>query len=401
MDELIRTELTAGAERELENVVDLVNDASEQQRTALDALSDGTARIIERTGGAARSAQDVQDSAIAAHREAEVGSEGIVDANGKLERLRSSFENIAGLLHEIGRLSEQIDLLALNANIEAEKAGTAGKRFSVVAAEVKDLAHRTQRSKAAIDDVVGELFGDLDTLTSSLNESTDQIARALEASIASRAAGAAIAEDLAQLGALTSEADESIGEVRRVSEFVDRSMHDMGVIGTTFEAMLAHMRAQGALSERNDPLERLAPLVEASSFHDSSRFRDLGEELPLSDLDVVISFTDLHGVIGYANTAFCRFAEYEEHELLGKPHNIVRHPDMPRAAFADLWEVIQSGEIWQGYVVNRSKTGKHYWVKATVFPHYEHGTLRGYISVRTRPEPGAIERTIEVYRRLA
>ncbi|MCB9916631.1 MAG: PAS domain-containing protein [Planctomycetes bacterium] len=400
MSDLIRTELTASAERELENVVRLVNSASSRQRSALDALSEGTSQIIERADGAARAARAVQESADAAHRQANSGAVGIGDANSKLDRLRSSFENIANLLKEIGRLSDQIDLLALNANIEAEKAGQAGKRFSVVAAEVKDLAHRTQRSKEAIDAVVGELFGDLDTLTSALGRSTDEITKALQAAVTSRQAGETIAAELVALSSLTTHAGESIDEVRGVSEFVDRSMHDMGVIGTTFEAMLSHMRAKGLLREHNDPLARLGDLVAQSTFHDGSRFQRLGQESVLNDQDIIISFTDTKGMIQYANNAFCRFAEFEPDELIGRPHNIIRHPDMPKTAFADLWQVIQSGELWQGYVINRTKTGRHYWVKATVFPYLKAGRLEGYISVRFKPEPGAVARAMEAYRRL-
>jgi hypothetical protein len=77
---------------------------------------------------------------------------------------------------------------------------------------------------------------------------------------------------------------------------------------------------------------------------------------------------------------------------------VIRHPDMPRSAFADLWAVIKSGKLWQGYVANRSKTGRIYWVKANVFPCYERGQIVGYISIRTKPDPTAVRKAIEAYR---
>ncbi len=400
MSDLIRTELTAGAEAELENVVSQVNDATSEQRKVLDALSEDASQIIAQAQSAAEAAHAVQNSAASAHQQAEQGSAGVADANSKLQQLRSSFEDIAKLLGEIGDLSNQIDLLALNANIEAEKAGVAGRRFSVVAAEVKDLARRTQRSKESIDDVVVQLFGDLDTLTVSLDQSTTRIDDALEASEISRVAGEDIASALIELCTITDRAGMNITEVKSTSDFVDRSMHDMGVIGTTFEAMLAHMRADGLFAQHNDPLERLAPLVAESTFHDPTRFLNLGEELVMNERDIIISITDPRGVITYANHSFVTFAEYQAQDLVGKPHNVIRHPDMPRAAFEDLWQVIKNGELWQGYVVNRSKLGKHYWVKATVFPYLKSGRLQGYISLRTKPEAGAIARAIEAYRQL-
>lgn len=99
----------------------------------------------------------------------------------------------------------------------------------------------------------------------------------------------------------------------------------------------------------------------------------------------IVTKTDLKGKITYANPAFCEIAGYEEHELLGQPHNIVRHPDMPREAFKDLWDIARQDVPWRGIVKNRCKDGGFYWVDAYVTPLTENGKKIGYMSVRSRP----------------
>ena len=98
----------------------------------------------------------------------------------------------------------------------------------------------------------------------------------------------------------------------------------------------------------------------------------------------IVSKTDLKGIITYVNKIFCEVAQYKEEELLGKPHNIVRHPDMSKAAFKDLWMTIQSGNKWQGKIKNRAKDGSSYFVNATIFPQYnETGKdIVGFIAIR-------------------
>lgn len=99
----------------------------------------------------------------------------------------------------------------------------------------------------------------------------------------------------------------------------------------------------------------------------------------------IVTKTDLKGKITYANRAFCEIAGYSEQELLGKPHNIVRHPDMPPEAFKDLWDIVREDNPWQGIVKNRCRDGGYYWVDAYVTPLTENGKKVGYMSVRTRP----------------
>ena len=101
------------------------------------------------------------------------------------------------------------------------------------------------------------------------------------------------------------------------------------------------------------------------------------------DLDsFLLSETDEKGIIRYANDEFCEFAEYTLEELIGKPHNIVRHPDMPKAAFEDLWKTVKAGKAWKGFVKNRTQNNNYYWVFATVFPFTSCDGSKGYISCR-------------------
>lgn len=120
----------------------------------------------------------------------------------------------------------------------------------------------------------------------------------------------------------------------------------------------------------------------------------INEEVTFSADEELVSTTDLRGVITYANDVFCRVAGYELDELVGKNHNIVRHPDMPKAAFKDLWTALEAGKNWRGAVKNRCKDGRYYWVDAYVTPIFENGKLVGYQSVRFNLQP-ELKRTAE------
>ena len=106
-------------------------------------------------------------------------------------------------------------------------------------------------------------------------------------------------------------------------------------------------------------------------------------ETEVPEDELIISRTDLDGMITYANHTFCEISGYEESELIGKPHSIVRHPDMPSAAFADLWQTIQDKKQWIGVVKNLRKDKGYYWVKAIVSGVYKNGELVEYKSLRT------------------
>ncbi|WNV06699.1 PAS domain-containing protein [Candidatus Methylospira mobilis] len=114
----------------------------------------------------------------------------------------------------------------------------------------------------------------------------------------------------------------------------------------------------------------------------------------------IISETDLKGVITYVNDDFLKISGFSENELMGKAHNIVRHPDMPEAGFADLWQTLKQGQSWTGLVKNRCKNGDFYWVHAFASPKRENGKIVGYISVRTKPTRAQVKTAEELYRRI-
>ena len=124
-------------------------------------------------------------------------------------------------------------------------------------------------------------------------------------------------------------------------------------------------------------------------------------ETVLETHDVIVSKTDLAGKITYANRTFMRICELGEPELLGIQHNVIRHPDMPRAAFKLLWDTIQAGNEYFAYVKNICKDGGFYWVMANITPDYdEKGQLVGYYSVRRRPGRKAIEVLTPIYKKM-
>ncbi|WP_192036528.1 methyl-accepting chemotaxis protein [Halomonas sp. YLGW01] len=120
-------------------------------------------------------------------------------------------------------------------------------------------------------------------------------------------------------------------------------------------------------------------------------------EYQLHDDHFLISRTDLKGRITYANPAFIEVSGFSRQELLGAPHNLVRHPDMPVEAFANMWETLKAGESWSGLVKNRRKDGDHYWVNASVTPLIEEGEVVGYASLRVKAEREAIEEAEQSY----
>ena len=124
---------------------------------------------------------------------------------------------------------------------------------------------------------------------------------------------------------------------------------------------------------------------------------DTGVERPFPDGKLIISRTDLNGVLTHVNDAFVEISGYQEEELIGKPQHILRHPDMPSEAYADLWATVKAGNKWHGYVKNLCKDGSHYWVYATVVPNVRRGETVGYTSVRRKPSRSKIEEASKQY----
>ncbi len=116
---------------------------------------------------------------------------------------------------------------------------------------------------------------------------------------------------------------------------------------------------------------------------------------------VIISETDLKGIIVFANRKFCEISGYSADELVGQAHNIIRHPDMPRAAFAKMWDTIQSGETWRGLVKNLRKDGLYYWVETEISSvRNEHHETVGYIAARKPVSRATIEETSQLYKKM-
>jgi len=124
------------------------------------------------------------------------------------------------------------------------------------------------------------------------------------------------------------------------------------------------------------------------------------KEVVLNDAAHLVSSTDIKGKITHCNQAFIDISGFSKQELLGSAHNIVRHPDMPEAAFSGMWDKLKSGQHWQGLVKNRCKNGDFYWVDAYVTPVLEKGQVVGYESVRVRPHREQVERAEKVYKKI-
>ena len=122
------------------------------------------------------------------------------------------------------------------------------------------------------------------------------------------------------------------------------------------------------------------------------------KEIVLDDYAFLVSETDEKGNIVFANSHFCKMCEYSLDEMIGKPHNIIRHPDMPKTAFKSLWDTIKKGNIWTGYVKNATKTGGYYWVFATVYPFASCDGSNSYLSCRRKASIEEIEKAEKLYK---
>ena len=126
-----------------------------------------------------------------------------------------------------------------------------------------------------------------------------------------------------------------------------------------------------------------------------------GVEIKFSQNEVLLSTTDLDGNITYANPRFCEVAGYTLDEMVGNPHNMVRHSDMPKMAFADLWKTIRGGDSWMGPVKNNCSDGNYYWVNAFVTPVRDASNqITEYQSIRTCPDRDVVDRAAREYKKI-
>ncbi|GBU09847.1 hypothetical protein AwWohl_09850 [Gammaproteobacteria bacterium] len=120
------------------------------------------------------------------------------------------------------------------------------------------------------------------------------------------------------------------------------------------------------------------------------------EEIPYPDGRMIVSRTDVNGIITEANQAFVDISHYDREELIGSPHCILRHPDVPAVIFKDAWTTLSSGKTWFGYVKNLAKDGRYYWVYASIMPNFRDGQLVALTSVRRKPSRTKIAETLEL-----
>ncbi len=138
--------------------------------------------------------------------------------------------------------------------------------------------------------------------------------------------------------------------------------------------------------------------------HNLTLYEDICRKVFTTELEspfpkgyLIVSRTDTNGIITHANDSFVEMSGYEKSELIGQPHNILRHPDMPAAAFKDLWDTLNRREKWRGYVKNLRKDGGFYWVYAIVIPNIRNGEVEGFTSVRREPSRKKIDECIKLY----
>ena len=116
---------------------------------------------------------------------------------------------------------------------------------------------------------------------------------------------------------------------------------------------------------------------------------------------LIVSRTNTNGVITHCNESFVNMSGYAKEELIGHHHTLLRHPDMPSAAFGDLWSTLEKGEKWNGYVKNLRKDGGYYWVYVSAIPNVRNGVTQGYTSVRREPSREKVEESITLYQSMA
>ena len=121
-------------------------------------------------------------------------------------------------------------------------------------------------------------------------------------------------------------------------------------------------------------------------------------EIELTNKSFLVSETDQDGNITFANDEFCEYSQRSIEELIGKPHNIVRHPDMPKKIFEQMWSTIKSGNKWRGFIKNKTAKGNSYWVFATVYPFVSCSGTKGFISCRRKAAPKEIAKYEALYK---
>jgi PAS domain-containing protein len=262
------------------------------------------------------------------------------------------------------------------------------------------LSKTTKNANTQIENKLIEITTSIKELSEEVKSSIIKMAASLKLVSQTKINVSNVREQTQSFNTTIKTSVEHFKSLDKASREVALQLADLATIGDTSKFLTELIKTQHADEQVENPLERLAPLVEASTYESKTRFTTKEPEYILSDNDILISSTDTRGVITFANQKFYEVAQFPIGSLIGKPHSIIRHRDMPKTAFADLWQVIKSGKLWQGYVCNIGQNGRIYWVKATAFPCYQHGTIVGYLSIREKAEPDMIEKAKIAYRLL-
>lgn len=315
--------------------------------------------------------------------------------------LVKEFNEIGALIKTINSIADQTNLLALNATIEAARAGEHGKGFAVVANEVKELSKTAKVSNEKIQSAISKIDTNMQKLTVLLNNTKKRIQ---ESNVYVRDTLVNVSEISKDQSMLDSKLRNTLNRFQTLnveSKMVSSQIGELDTIGNTYRYLINLMQEKGIFLRHEDPVSRFEELTKSLDdiYPERFKFNSQNERL-LKENEILISSTDLKGHITFANDRFYEVAEYLPGSLIGKPHNLIRHPDMPKAGFADLWHTISEGDLWHGIVVNRSKSGLAYWVRAVVFPCFENDKKVGYISVRGAPSVEEVTRAKKAYRKL-
>lgn len=397
-DDVIRNQLVKATGEELKKVsTSSINSISGQLDTIKQSIVDfesisGEIKVMQEVSS------DVSRKMDSVSGSADESSNKLINVVERMKELETDIGLIKNLVKVINTIAEQTNLLALNATIEAARAGEAGKGFAVVAGEVKELSKTTKNANEEIQKTLVKISQSTTDLSESVQQTANNMQDSLSVVSSAKSSVDTLGNKTAHFLSLIRELTHNFNMLGNTSEKVEIEVNELKTIGETIASLVKLIEIQGQGNDEFCPLARLTPIVEASTYSNPARLTRTEREYVLKEDDVLISATDKRGVITFANNTFYDIAEYEYGTLMGKPHNIIRHPDMPKTAFADLWDVIKSGEMWQGYVVNKSQHGRIYWVKANVFPIYTNGEISGYISVRTKPSAEKIEQAKAAYR---
>jgi PAS domain-containing protein len=394
----LHNELLRAAGTELQEVAACATSSIEAQMEAIRTSIQDFRGIIENIDQVDGQVATIHNEMEGVVRETGQISGQLTDVGVKMNELESQFGSIDTLLKTIDHIADRTKLLALNATIEAATAGEAGRGFAVVANEVKELSRTTKAANEEIQTKLATIGLAINELSATVLASREVMDTSLMTVARAKDSVIAIHGQTQQFHRQIHNSLTTFNTLDATSIKVENEIGEFHTIGETVASLMELMKVNGMLHSPLDPLERLGSVVAASTFRAPDRFTSREDEYVLKPGEILISATDTKGRITFANNIFYEVAQYEPGELTGKPHNVIRHPDMPRTAFVDLWATIQAGKMWQGFVKNRGALGRAYWVRAMVFPCFQAGSIEGYISVRTKPSRQDIDRAIGAYR---